>query len=131
MDPGTGTAYFDGIQLEKGTVLSAYNLLDNSSFERDANADNYPDNWDRGSLTMSDVKDTTEKHIGSYSYKITGQGGVNKYIKQRINFSGDANTKLTLSGWSKQSGANASGGNYLMQVADSLYKRDNQLGQCQ
>ena len=29
-------------------------------------------------------KDTTEKHIGSYSYKITGQGGVNKYIKQRI-----------------------------------------------
>ncbi len=117
MDPGTGTAYFDGIQLEKGTVLSAYNLLDNSSFERDANADNYPDNWDRGSLTTSDVKDTTEKHIGSYSYKITGQSGVNKYIKQRINISGDANTKLTLSGWSKQSGANPSGGNYLMQVA--------------
>lgn len=117
MDPGTGTAYFDGIQLEKGTVLSAYNLLDNSSFERDANADNYPDNWDRGALTTSDVKDSAEKHIGSFSYKITGQSGVNKSIKQRINISGDANTKLTLSGWSKQSGASPSGGNYLMQVA--------------
>ena len=55
MDPGTGTAYFDGIQLEKGAVLSAYNLLDNSKLERDADADNYPDNWDRGSLTTSDV----------------------------------------------------------------------------
>jgi hypothetical protein len=31
-------------------------------------------------------------------------------IKQRINISGDSNTKLTLSGWSKQEGANPNGG---------------------
>lgn len=44
-------AYVDGIQLEKGTVLSAYNLVENSSFERDANTDILPDGWtDSGNL---------------------------------------------------------------------------------
>lgn len=31
-------------------------------------------------------------------------------IKQRIHISGDSNTKLTLSGWSKQEDANPNGG---------------------
>lgn len=43
MDTSTGTSYFDGIQLEKGTVRSAYNLVDNPSFERDADGNKIPD----------------------------------------------------------------------------------------
>ncbi|HBB29414.1 MAG TPA: hypothetical protein DC000_09245, partial [Clostridiales bacterium] len=115
MNAGTGTAYFNGMQLEKGTVLSAYNLVDNSSFEKTTN--NLPNNWTTsGNFTANDKIDTSEKHIGTNSMKITGQSGVNKFVKQSINISGDSSTKLTLSGWSKQVGSNETG-NYLMQVA--------------
>ncbi|WP_241762332.1 hypothetical protein [Anoxybacillus flavithermus] len=120
VNAGSGTAYFDGIQLEKGTVVSAYNLVDNSSFERDMNSDGIPDNWTTsGNLSTNDGLDTTVANIyvGSKSFKITGESGKNKYIKQRINISGDSNTKLTLSGWSKQEGANPNGGYYSLQVA--------------
>ncbi|MGD9570034.1 MAG: DUF6531 domain-containing protein [Sedimentibacter sp.] len=115
MNAGTGTAYFDGMQLEKGTVLSSYNLIDNSSFERTTN--NLPDNWvTSGNFTSNDIIDTSERHIGANSMKITGESGKDKFITQHINISGDSNTKLTLSGWSKQVGSNETG-SYLMQVA--------------
>jgi len=118
LNAGSGTAYFDGVQLEKGTVLSAYNLVDNSSLERDANADNLPDNWTTsGNLSVNDKKDQSEVYIGQYSFKMTGETSKNKYIKQRINVSGDANSRFTLSGWSKQVGANPNGGYYSLQVA--------------
>lgn len=113
----TGTIYFDGIQLEAGTVVSAYNLVENSSFER-SSINSMPDYWTgSNTLTSSDRTDSTEKFVGSYSFKITGQSGVNKYIRQRINISGDGNNRFTLSGWSKQTGANVAGGYYALQVA--------------
>ncbi|MBM7616427.1 RHS repeat domain-containing protein [Alkaliphilus hydrothermalis] len=54
---------------------------------------------------------------GQHSFKVIGEAGKNKFIRQRINLSGGPNTKLTLSGWSRQVVANPNGGNYLMQVA--------------
>ncbi len=118
LNAGSGTAYFDGVQLEKGAVLSAYNLVDNSSFERDSNADNIPDNWTTsGNLSVNDGMDQSTVYIGKYSFKMTGETGKNKYIKQRINVSGDAASSFTLSGWSKQVGADSNGGYYDLQVA--------------
>jgi RHS repeat-associated protein len=124
LNAGSGTAYFDGMQFEKGTVLSAYNLVDNASFERDANANNLPDNWTTSSnLSVNDVMDQNvnsgddKVYIGKYSFKLTGEDTKNKFIKQRINMSGDATTPLTLSGWSKQTGADVNGGAYTLQIA--------------
>jgi|GEM_PF-643385 len=115
LNSGSGTVYFDGVQVEKGTVLSAYNLVDNSSFER-GNA-NLPINWTTsGNFTAND-KLVQDALVGAYSLQITGQSGVNKFIKQKINISGDASTPLTLSGWSKQVGADPNGGYYHLQVA--------------
>jgi RHS repeat-associated protein len=123
LNGGTGTAYFDGIQLEKGTVLSAYNHVENSSFERNTGAgDKAPSGWTiSANLSANDgiyQNGTGEDnvYVGTYSFKLTGEKAKNKYIKQRINLSGDANTPLTLSGWSKQEGADANGGNYNLQV---------------
>ena len=45
---------------------------------------------------------------------------------QHINLSGDATTPLTLSGWSKQVGADANGGNYVLQVQHNY--TDNTVG---
>ncbi|MBM7616442.1 DNRLRE domain-containing protein [Alkaliphilus hydrothermalis] len=121
---GTGTAYFDGVQIEKGSIASNYNLLENSGFERDSNNDGIPNQWTTsGNFTTNDKiytkADVTDENVleGQHSFKITGESGKNKFIRQRINLSGGPNTKLTLSGWSRQVGANPNGGNYLMQVA--------------
>ena len=121
MNAGAGTAYFDGVQLEKGTTLSAYNLVENSSFEKDINKDGIPDNWNTsGNLSANDKiiqsinPDDDIIYIGNSSFQMTGEAGKNKYIKQRINISGDATTPFTLSGWSKQVGADANDGAYEM-----------------
>lgn len=123
LNAGSGTAYFDGVQLEKGTMLSAYNLVENSSFERYATQDGKPNNWDSSSnLSVNDkvVQNVNPEddniYIGKSSFQMTGEAGKNKYLKQRINISGDANTQLTLSGWSKQVGADPNGGYYSMQI---------------
>ncbi|HHW37555.1 MAG TPA: RHS repeat protein, partial [Bacillales bacterium] len=60
--------------------------------------------------------DDDNVYIGSSSFQITGEADKNKSIKQHINISGDVTTPFTLSGWSKQVGANANGGSYSMQV---------------
>ncbi|WP_245975759.1 DNRLRE domain-containing protein [Paenibacillus prosopidis] len=123
LNAGSGAAYFDGIQFEKGTTLSAYNLVDNASFERNAGTGSIPANWTTsGNLSASDGTDPLNQSLdnvyaGGYSLKMTGEQGKNKYIKQRINISGDASSLYTLSGWSKQSGANQTGGYYHLQVA--------------
>ncbi|WML27325.1 hypothetical protein [Neobacillus sp. OS1-33] len=56
LNAGSGTAYFDRVQLEKGTTLSAYNLVDNSSYERtDSTTPSMPENWDTsGNLSAND-----------------------------------------------------------------------------
>jgi YD repeat-containing protein len=122
LNAGSGTAYFDGIQLEKETTLSAYNLVDNSSFER--YQDGKPTNWVTSSnLSVNDKivqnlnPEDDNVYIGQSSFQMTGESGKNKYIKQHINVAGDANSKFTLSGWSKQVGANPNGGDYALQVA--------------
>ena len=118
MNASTGTAYFDSVQLEKGTVLSAYNLVDNSSFERNTGMNSIPSNWTTsGNLSASDGTDNSTAYVGTSSFKLTGQSGVNKYVAQHINVSGDQNSVFMLSGWSEQNGASTSGGNYLLQVA--------------
>ncbi|GAE48103.1 DNRLRE domain-containing protein [Mesobacillus boroniphilus] len=124
LNPGSGTAYFDGVQLEKGTTLASYNLVENSSFEKDANQDGKPDNWDTSTNLSTNDKivqnvnsGDDNVYIGKSSFQMTGEAGKDKYIKQRVNFSGDQNTKMTLSGWSKQSDANPNGGYYALQLA--------------
>jgi hypothetical protein len=119
VEPSTGTTYFDGLQLEKGTVLSAFNLVENSSFERDVESDGVLDGWSINNLSMNDGLYTTASNIyvGQKSMKLTGENGVNIYVRQRVQVSGDANTQLTMSGWSMQEGADPNGGYYAMQVA--------------
>jgi len=56
-------------------------------------------------------------YFGNYSFKIKGETTQSKYIKQRIDVSGKAGEKLTLSGWSKQIGADPNEGSYGLQIA--------------
>ncbi|MEW6697623.1 MAG: RHS repeat-associated core domain-containing protein [Bacillota bacterium] len=121
-----GWAYFDGVQLEKGTSLSAYNLVENSSFEQKTGSGSLPDYW-QGNVSSSDGLDqnyypTDDKVIvGSKSFKINGQSGWDKYIMQTVYPQDNRNSNpITLSGWSKQVGASENGGEYQL-IAGIFY----------
>ncbi|NMD72144.1 RHS repeat protein [Bacillus sp. DNRA2] len=124
LDAGQGTAYYDAIQLEKGNVVSAYNLIENSSFERYSSpTEKIPLHWSTsGNLSTADGRyqlaesNDTRVYVGTQSIRLTGESGKNKYLAQRVLISGAALTKLTLSGWSYQEGANPVGGSFALQL---------------
>ena len=80
----TGTVFFDCIQLETGNVANDYNILEDGSFE--LTKDTLP--YQRGGVD------------GDYCYHITGQPGMDKYLRISTNL-GSAKNSFTLSGWIK------------------------------
>lgn len=92
----TGTAYFDGVQLEKGDVANDYNLIENAGFEL-GNA-----SWIRPSSTNDGDLNTTY-HTGKNSYRLFGKPFTEQTITQTINLRSDAAETDTyvLSAWVK------------------------------
>lgn len=82
----TGTAYFDAVQLEEGSLPNSYNILENASLD-DYGTGNLPTGWLGSALSTADKKDTTKKD-GTYSFKIVGDPSKAKEIYQSINVSG-------------------------------------------
>ncbi|TLM99320.1 hypothetical protein FDZ73_22025, partial [bacterium] len=111
----SGTAWFDNVQFEYGSVINQSNLLYNESFEenRDANID-IPDRWNAGTLNTAagDGVDASVYHTGINSVLINGQSAVNKNFFYEIKMSGDAGTPINFSGWSKAQNIAATGGYY-------------------
>ena len=102
----TGTAYFDGIQLEKAKTAGSYNLLENSSFEA-SESNSRPLSWNNYvnmSFSWSSANDgcrTTQKRHASQSFKINGEVQKNKYISQIVPVSGTENDTYIVGGWAK------------------------------
>ena len=93
----TGTAYFDGVQLEEGATPNAYNMIENASFERITN--NLADSWSGTNLATQDTPSTNTKKYGSNSYALIGDGKVSKDISQTIKITGSEEDTYALSGW--------------------------------
>lgn len=74
-----GTAWFDNIQLEYGSIINDYNLLENESFEDYSGIDGAPDNWVQTNFTGSDGITTTLAHSGTRSVLLNG-GPTYKYF---------------------------------------------------
>ena len=94
-----GTAYFDGLQVERGSATNAYNMLENSSF--DVVSSGKPSNWTMGNNESTDGSSTTYKKDGSYSVKIVGKASASKYIYQQVPVSGSESDIYTVSCWAK------------------------------
>lgn len=98
---GAGTAYVDGVQIEKMPTASRYNLLE------------YSDSWGGSSLASAWSKsqymatsdgvnwstNTATTHLDGYTLAITGDPQKEKYVSQTINQSGSAGDCYVLSGW--------------------------------
>ena len=97
---GTGTAYFDAVQVEKGDTVSPYNLLNNSGMEFGDET-----SWSPVSMDAADGATTEAAHSGSYSYKVTGSADVHKYFVQEIPVSGSVYDTYIVSAWAKADAA--------------------------
>ncbi|MCM1544366.1 MAG: DNRLRE domain-containing protein, partial [Ruminococcus sp.] len=91
----TGTAYFDAVQLEEGSTLSQYNMLENNAFIY-SDSKNYATNWKRNNLTTSDV-------VVNGRMKVTGNLKTNTGVYQDVYLENgvDPETTYIISGWSQ------------------------------
>lgn len=117
VNAGSGDYFFDGLQVEE-EYYGAFNLIENSNFELDTDNNGIPDGWYfPGTLTSSDGVDSTTSYAGSKSIKLTGQSGVDKFVRQELKINGTAGQEITVSGFSKATSPTASAGPYQMNVA--------------
>ncbi|MDE6752387.1 MAG: DNRLRE domain-containing protein [Eubacterium sp.] len=113
----TGTAYFDGIQVEQSGVANHYNMIENSSFERSAN--NLPENWTGQNLTLSDSVDgiSPAYKYGSSSFRFVGGATAQKKLIQEVNISGSENDTYIVSGWARAEAVPATSTNRKFQIS--------------
>lgn len=94
----SGTAYFDGVQLEEGSTMNRHNLLDNSGFDYNNL------HWTYSACTSSDTVITNG--INGKGVRIYGSPSANKNIYQNVQINGKTGDTVVYGGWAK---ANAAG----------------------
>ncbi len=102
----SGTAYFDCLQLEDGSVSNRYNLIENGDF-RNASLSFWNKSGDCDSndglayVDPSSDPNYSSANIDGNCFKINGVPNKSKNLYQTINASGAANETFVISGWAK------------------------------
>ena len=109
----TGTAWFDCLQLEEGSVVNRYNIIDNADF--DYATSGVPDKWTRVNCGASDVVITTSDssnpdYMSDSRFKLVGDPAVSKYIDQTIYLSGAEGDCFVAGAWGKGDSVHLTGG---------------------
>ena len=104
----TGKAWYDGMQLEEGSVPNNFNLINNSSLEtytQQSNGSYLPDNWTGTNTDTADTYNSSSSFVkdSSKSFKFATDPTVTKEIRQDINLGGATAQNLDdsyiISGW--------------------------------
>ncbi|MBQ6559120.1 MAG: carbohydrate binding domain-containing protein, partial [Clostridia bacterium] len=103
IDQAIGTAYFDNVQVEEGSVANNYNLLDNGYF-RDAAGTATPFAWTGAGLNSTN--DKVYKDGTGWYYKITGERLKYKSLQQTVTISGNSGDKFTFGAWVRANAMN-------------------------
>jgi YD repeat-containing protein len=113
----SGTAYFDSLQLEDGSVANRYNLIENPDFR--GNSFSY---WNKGGdcdgndilgfIDPSTNPVYSAANIDGSSFKINGASGKSKNVYQTLNVSGGAEDTFVVSGWAKADSVPTTSGRY-------------------
>jgi RHS repeat-associated protein len=96
---GSGTTYFDGMQVEVGSVANRFNLIENGDFSNGLTG------WTTSGFQSGDGASTTTEDRGptldANVVKINGVGTVNKFMRQMVNVKGNAGDNVVIGGWVK------------------------------
>lgn len=101
-----GTAYFDCLQLEDGSIANRYNILENSDLKYGSGIPNF---WTKNAdCSTSDTLMATSdsNHPASLDnnvFKMTGAYGKNKILCETINLSGKKDDTFVVAGWAQGS----------------------------
>ncbi|MGN0526793.1 MAG: DNRLRE domain-containing protein, partial [Acutalibacteraceae bacterium] len=102
----TGTVYFDCMQLELGSSVNSYNMLENGSFEK--HSSNSPTSWENaGDFTVTtnssgaviDGSSDVSHKQGSRSLRIDGNALESKGMKQTVAVKPNSKDTYIVSGW--------------------------------
>ncbi len=109
-----GSVYFDGIQVETGTVANHYNLIENPGMTAASN--NVPSYWTAEGCDASDIYYLNYGNPGSPggSVKIIGSPDKNQKLYQDVEVNGNAGDTLIVGAWAKH--------NSVMRTGDSQDK---------
>ncbi len=126
-----GTAYFDSVQLEQGSIPNRYNLIEDGDFIFWDNNTWNPIYWTKNAgCTSSDyvanADSTHPQFMNNNVMKLIGGGYSNKGIYQNINVSGKAGDSYVLSGWAKANSAPILG-NRLFEMDLGFVKADTTI----
>jgi len=94
IENASGTAYFDAVQLEEGSVANTYNLLENSSFDKSGGS---PTGWEMVNCDGSDVPVVISGE--DKGMKLTGDHAARKYVRQTVRVDAKAGDTLVFGAW--------------------------------
>ncbi len=101
----TGTAWFDCLQVEEGSIANRYNIIDNADF--DYVTSSVPDKWARGSncgtsdIIASTSDSSNPTYMSDNRFEFVGAPDKNKYIEQVLYLSGSEGDCYVAGGWAK------------------------------
>ncbi len=119
----TGTAFFDGIQVEGAGVANSFNMLNNPSFER-LSSGSKGILWDYGNISSTDICNSQNVKQGSYSYKIVGEASKKKEVYQFVPVSGSESDTYIVSGWAKADAVPATNSNRKFKISITVTYSD-------
>ena len=101
----TGTAYFDCLQLEEGSIANRYNIIDNADFDYATSGN--PDKWTKmencgaSEVVISTSDSSNPSYMSDSRFQIIGDPASNKCIGQTIALSGVAGDCYIAGAWGK------------------------------
>lgn len=101
----SGTTWFDCMQLEEGSVVNRYNIIDNADF--DYVTSGVPNKWTRGSncgtsdIIVTSTDNGNPTYMSDGRFEFIGAPDKNKYIEQTLYLSGNEGDCYVAGGWAK------------------------------
>jgi RHS repeat-associated protein len=109
----TGTAYFDSMQLEEGSISNRYNLIDRGDL---TGGGTVPDRWSSSNGNLVNINDSDHPgNLDNKVFQVTGARGVEKRLSQSVQVSGKAGDVYSIGSWAK--GYSVPAGTFQIQAA--------------
>ena len=105
----TGTAYFDALQLEEGTIANRYNMVDNGSCANGLTGWTKGEGTDANDTVITLATETPPAQLNNAVFRLNGKFNANTQASQYILTNGAANDVYVVSGWVKAASVPLSG----------------------
>lgn len=97
----TGVAYFDALQLEKGSIANRYNLVENADFAYGLTYWTKGSGTDTNDTVVTQADETNPAGLDTNRMRMNGNAAARKLISQEVKVSGNKGDVFVIGGWGK------------------------------